>query len=399
VSRCVSRFWPFVLCLLAFGARADIVTDWADTTTQIADDGHNTIRTMALAQNAVYEAVNAITARYPRDRVDLGPTQGASVEAAVAAASRAVLLQEAPGLKEKIEAAYARALARIGAGEARTNGIGVGERAAADVLTKHGHDLDSIEPYRPAAAPGLYVPTTIPTGWSLGMHRPWFMKSAAQFRPGPPPTLKSVQWARDYNEIKALGSATSTVRTPEQTEIAKFWATALPDVHLGLARSVATGPNREVTRNARLYAAVTAAMNETETSVFEAKYHYLFWRPITAIRNGDRDGNSATERDPDWVPLIVTPMQPEYPCAHCMLAATIATVLRAEAGGKSALNLSTTSNTAPGVTRHWTSTDAVVQEVTMARIWAGVHYRTSTEAGNRMGEQVGELVATAYGLH
>ena len=399
MSRCVRRFWPFVLCLLAFGARADIVTDWADTTTQIADDGPNTIRTMALAQNAVYEAVNAITARYPRDRVDLGPTQGASVEAAVAAASRAVLLQEAPGLKEKIEAAYARALARIGAGEARTNGIGVGERAAADVLTKHGHDLDSIEPYRPAAAPGLYVPTTIPTGWSLGMHRPWFMKSAAQFRPGPPPTLKSVQWARDYNEIKALGSATSTVRTPEQTEIAKFWATALPDVHLGLARSVATGPNREVTRNARLYAAVTAAMNETETSVFEAKYHYLFWRPITAIRNGDRDGNSATERDPDWVPLIVTPMQPEYPCAHCMLAATIATVLRAEAGGKSALNLSTTSNTAPGVTRHWTSTDAVVQEVTMARIWAGVHYRTSTEAGNRMGEQVGELVATAYGLH
>ena len=399
MSRCVSRFWPFVLCLLAFGARADIVTDWADTTTQIADDGPNTIRTMALAQNAVYEAVNAITARYPRDRVDLGPTQGASVEAAVAAASRAVLLQEAPGLKEKIEAAYARALARIGAGEARTNGIGVGERAAADVLTKHGHDLDSIEPYRPAAAPGLYVPTTIPTGWSLGMHRPWFMKSAAQFRPGPPPTLKSVQWARDYNEIKALGSATSTVRTPEQTEIAKFWATALPDVHLGLARSVATGPDREVTRNARLYAAVTAAMNETETSVFEAKYHYLFWRPITAIRNGDRDGNSATERDPDWVPLIVTPMQPEYPCAHCMLAATIATVLRAEAGGKSALNLSTTSNTAPGVTRHWTSTDAVVQEVTMARIWAGVHYRTSTEAGNRMGEQVGELVATAYGLH
>ena len=399
MSRCVSRFWPFVLCLLAFGARADIVTDWADTTTQIADDGPNTIRTMALAQNAVYEAVNAITARYPRDRVDLGPTQGASVEAAVAAASRAVLLQEAPGLKEKIEAAYARALARIGAGEARTNGIGVGERAAADVLTKHGHDLDSIEPYRPAAAPGLYVPTTIPTGWSLGMHRPWFMKSAAQFRPGPPPTLKSVQWARDYNEIKALGSATSTVRTPEQTEIAKFWATALPDVHLGLARSVATGPNREVTRNARLYAAVTAAINETETSVFEAKYHYLFWRPITAIRNGDRDGNSATERDPDWTPLIATPMQPEYPCAHCMLAATIATVLRAEAGGNSALHLSTTSNTAPGVTRRWSSTDAVVQEVSMARIWAGVHYRTSTEAGNHMGEQVGTLVATAYGLH
>jgi PAP2 superfamily len=399
VSRCVRRFCPTVLLLVAFGARADVVTDWADMTTEIADEGPNTIRTMALAQSAVYEAVNAITARYPRDRVDLGSAQGASVEAAVAAASRAVLLQEAPALKERIEPAYARTLAAIAEGEARTRGVGVGERAAADVLTKHSHDLDSIEPYRPATSPGLYVPTTIPTGWSLGQHRPWFMKSAAQFRPGPPPALKSELWARDYNEIKAVGSATSTVRTPEQTEIARFWATNLPDVHLGLARSVASAPGREVTRNARLYAAVAAAMNETETSVFEAKYHYLFWRPITAVRNGDRDDNSATERDADWVPLIATPMQPEYPCAHCMLAAAITTVLRAEAGGNSALDLSTTSNTARGVTRRWTSTDAVVQEVSMARIWAGVHYRTSTEAGNHMGEQVGALVAAAYGLH
>jgi len=399
VSRCVRRFCPIVLLLVALGARADVVTDWADMTAEIADEGPDTIRTIALAQNAVYEAVNAITARYPRDRSDLGSAQGASVEAAVAAASRAVLLQEAPALKDKTEAAYAHALAAIAEGEARTKGIGVGERAAADVLTKHSHDLDSIEPYRPVTSPGLYAPTTIPTGWSLGQHRPWFMKSAAQFRPGPPPALKSELWARDYNEIKALGSATSTVRTPEQTEIARFWATNLPDVHLGLARSVATAAGREVTRNARLYAAVAAAMNETEISVFEAKYHYLFWRPITAVRNGDRDENSATERDADWVPLIATPMQPEYPCAHCMLAATIATVLRAEAGGSSALALSTTSNTARGVTRRWASTDAVVQEVSMARIWAGVHYRTSTEAGNRMGEQVGTLVAAAYGLH
>ena len=399
MSRCVRRFCPIVLLLVALGARADVVTDWADMTAEIADEGPDTIRTIALAQNAVYEAVNAITARYPRDRADLGSAQGASVEAAVAAASRAVLLQEAPALKDKTEAAYAHALAAIAEGEARTKGIGVGERAAADVLTKHSHDLDSIEPYRPVTSPGLYAPTTIPTGWSLGQHRPWFMKSAAQFRPGPPPALKSELWARDYNEIKALGSATSTARTPEQTEIARFWATNLPDVHLGLARSVATAAGREVTRYARLYAAVAAAMNETEISVFEAKYHYLFWRPITAVRNGDRDENSATERDADWVPLIATPMQPEYPCAHCMLAATIATVLRAEASGSSALALSTTSNTARGVTRRWASTDAVVQEVSMARIWAGVHYRTSTEAGNRMGEQVGTLVAAAYGLH
>lgn len=398
MSRCVRRFCPVVLFLVAFGARADIVADWANTTTEIATEGPETVHTMALAQNAVYEAVNAITARYPRDRIDMGPAQGASIDAAVAAASRAVLLQEAPALKDKIEPAYARALAKISEGEARTKGIGVGERAAADVLAKHRNDIGVIEPYRPVTSPGVYVPTTIPTGYSLGQHRPWFMKSAAQFRPGPPPTLQSALWARDYNEIKAVGSATSTVRTPEQTEIARFWATALPDIHLGLARSIAISPGREVTRNARLYAAVTAAMNETEIAVFEAKYHYLFWRPITALRNGDRDDNPATERDADWGPLVATPMQPEYPCAHCMLAAAIATVLRAEAGGSSALNLSTTSNTLPGVTRRWTSTNAVVQEVSMARIWAGVHYRNSTEVGNRMGEQVGTLVAAAYRL-
>ena len=398
MSRCARGLCPIVLLLIAFGARADIVSDWADTTTEIATDGANTVRTMALAQSAVYEAVNAISGRFPRDRIELGPTHGASIEAAVAAASHAVLLHEAPELKERTEAAYARALAAIAEGEARAQGIEVGARAAADVLAKHAGDVGKIEPYRPVTSPGVYVPTTIPTGWSVGQHRPWFMKSAAQFRPGPPPALTSELWARDYNEVKSVGGATSIARTPEQTEIARFWATALPDVHTGLVRSVASAPGRDVTRNARLWAAAVAAMNETEIAVFEAKYHYLFWRPITAIRNGDRDDNPATERDADWVALVATPMQPEYPCAHCMLAAAIATVLRAENGGSSAINLSTRSNTLPGVTRRWTSTDAVVNEVSMARIWAGVHYRNSTEVGNRMGEQVGALVATAYAL-
>jgi hypothetical protein len=384
--------------LLAFGARADPVADWADTTTQIATDGPNTIRTMALAQNAVYEAVNAISARYPRDRVDLGPTQGASIGAAIAAASRTVLLHEAPVLKERIGAAYQQALGSIAEDEARMRGIALGERAAADVLAKHANDIGKIEPYRPLTTPGVYVPTTFPLGYAFAQHRPWFMKSAAQFRPEPPPPLKSALWARDYNEIKVLGSATSTVRTPEQDAIARFWATSLPDVHMGVVRSVASAPGREVTRNARLYAVVTAAMNDAEIAVLEAKYHYSFWRPITAIRNGDRDDNSATERDPDWTPLIVTPLHPEYPCAHCVIAATIATVIRAEAGPEPLPTLKTTSNTAPGVTRQWTRTEDVVKEVSEGRILDGVHYRNSTEVGNRMGAQVGALVAAAYGL-
>ena len=132
---------------------------------------------------------------------------------------------------------------------------------------------------------------------------------------------------------------------------------------MAIVSSLARAPGREVTRNARLYAAVTAALNDTEIAVFESKYFFNFWRPLTAIRNGDRDDNAATERDPGWLPLIVTPIQPEYPCAHCMIASTIATIIRIDVGTEPLPTLSTISNTLPGVTRHWTRTEDVVQEV------------------------------------
>jgi len=386
------------MLLLSFASRADTLAHWADKTTEIATDGPNTARTMALAQLAVYEAVNAITLRYPRDRVDLGPAQGASIDAAIAAASRSVLLHEAPVLQPQTEAAYAQALAAIAEDEARMRGISLGERAAADVLAKHADDIGKIEPYRPLTTPGVYVPTTFPLGYAYAQHRPWFMTSASQFRPGPPPALTSSLWARDYNEIKAVGSVTSTVRTPEQNDMARFWATSLPDVFIGVVRSVATAAGRDLTRNARLYAVVTAAVNEDEIAVQETKYHYQFWRPITAIRNGDRDNNPKTERDPDWTPLIATPMSPEYPCGNCMYAATVAALIRAEAGTDPLPTLSTTSNTAPGVTRRWTRTEDLVQEVSAARIYDGVHFRNSTEVGTRMGGQIAALMAAAYGL-
>ena len=398
MSRSKRRFVPIALLLLAVTARANTLADWADRTTEIATDGPNTVRTMALVQNAVFEAVNAITLRYPRDRVDLGPTQGASIDAGIAAASRTVLLHEAPALKPQIDAAYEKSLGLIPDDDARSRGVNIGVRAAEDVLAKHTDDLGNPEPYRPATVPGMYVVTTFPLGVAVSQHKPWFLKSAAQFRPGPPPDLKSALWARDYNETKNFGAANSTVRTPEQTDIARFWATALPDVHMGIASSVVRAGGREITRNARLYAAVTAALNDTEISVFDAKYHYNFWRPITAIRNGDRDDNAATERDAGWLPLIVTPIQPEYPCAHCMIAATIATIIAIENGTDPLPTLSSVSNTLPGVTRHWTRTEEVVQEVSNARIWDGVHYRNSAEVGARMGEQVGRWVAAAYHL-
>jgi len=398
IMRLSCRLVALACVCVAFGAQADTVADWADMTVDIATDGPNTIRTFALAHNAVYEAVNAITGKFPRDRVDLGPAQGASIEAAVAAASRTVLLHEAPLLDSKTEAAYDKALHLLPDNEARTRGVNLGVRAAEDVLAKHTDDLGHPEPYRPLTPAGAWVVTTFPLGVAVSQHRPWILKSNSQLRPGPPPALKSAVWPRDYNETKDYGGADSKLRTAEQTEIARFWATALPEVHTRIVSSFARGPNREITRNARMFAAVAAALNDTEIAVFEAKYFYQFWRPITAIRNGDKDDNPATERDAGWLPFIVTPIQPEYPCAHCMIASTIATLIRIENGKDPLPALSSSSNTAPGVTRRWTRTEDVVDEVKNARIWDGVHYRYSGEVGVRMGEQVGTLVAAAYGL-
>jgi hypothetical protein len=398
MSRFLHRFVAPAALLLSLGVHADTVTDWADKTTEIATDGPNTVRTMALAQNAVYEAVNAITKHYPHDLVNLGPAQGASIDAAIAAASRAVLLHEAPALQPQTDLAYDKSLHAIPDDDARMRGVNLGVRAAEDVLAKHSDDIGKIEPYRPLTAPGVYVPTTFPLGYAFAQHRPWFMKSASQFRPGPPPALTSALWARDFNEMKAVGSSTGSVRTPEQTEIARFWATSLPDIDMGIVRSVAGAPGRDVTRNARLYAAVAAALNEVEIAVLEAKYHYQFWRPITAIRNGDQDNNPQTQRDPDWTPSTATPMNPEYPCGNCVIAAAVVALLRAESNREPLPTLSTASNTSSGIARHWTHAEDLVQEVSNARIYAGVHFRNSTEAGNRMGEQIGALVAAAYHL-
>ena len=158
------------------------------------------------------------------------------------------------------------------------------------------------------------------------------MTRGDQFRPGPPPSLTSEAWARDYNEIKAIGSKNSTQRTPEQTAIAKFWEATAPAVYWPVARSVASVPGREVTDNARLLAVAAMAMDDGLIAVFDAKYTYNLWRPVTAIRNGDLDGNDATTRDPGWTPFIDTPMHPEYPCAHCIVSGSLGAVLEAEIG-------------------------------------------------------------------
>jgi hypothetical protein len=226
--------------------------------------------------------------------------------------------------------------------------------------------------------------------------KPWIMSSQSQFRPGPPPKLDSDIWARDYNEIKAIGSKNSAARSADQTEVARFWEATLPAIYHGLIGSVANVEGREITRNARLYMMITQALDDALIAVFDAKYQYNFWRPITAIRNGDIDGNDRTERDPSWTPFINTPMHPEYPCAHCILSGTAGTILQAEIGNGAVPVLTTTSPTVNNAKRTWMKMEDFIQEVANARIYDGVHFRNSTEVGTAMGRQVGKLARAKY---
>jgi hypothetical protein len=384
-------------------AHADVVTEWNVKAGEIvAASGLITqpaTRVMALAHTAAYEAANAITRRYPsRNLIRLDAKSDASVEAAIGAAHCAVLGSLLPQTHAAaLDTACKAALGKIADGAAKEAGVAAGQQAAALVLAARDDDrIATTETYRPLTTPGAYVPTTIPATTHWPQRKPWLLASAAQFRPAAPPALASERWARDYNEIKSVGGRASTQRSAEQTEIARFWETTRPPIYHGLVRSVAEMPGRDVMRNARLFAAVTQAIDDALIAVFDAKYHYASWRPITAIRNGDIDGNDATERDASWTPLVDTPMHPEYPCAHCIQAATVGTLLQAELGRTPAPTFTTTSPTATAGARRWASAEAFVQEVGNARVYDGVHFRTSTEVGIAMGRQVGALAAERF---
>ena len=382
-------------------ASADAVCDWNTKVGEIVVSARMgpppANRAMAIASTAVYEAVNMITKRYPAGALKLEAAPGASVDAAVAAAHRTALAKLLPSQQAAIDSAYQAALAKIADGAAKTSGIAVGEQAAAAILALRADDGAAAgETYRPQTAPGVYVPTVLPAVTQWPQRRPWLMTSAAQFRPGPPPALTSPLWARDFNEVKALGGKSNSRRTAEQTQIAGFWEATLPPIYNGIVLSVADVPGREVTQNARLFAAVAQAADDALLAVFEAKYHYNFWRPVTAIRNGDLDGNDATERDAAWTPFIETPMHPEYPCAHCIVAAAVGTVLQAEIGSGSMPTLTTTSYLVKGSARSWTKIDDFMQEVGNARVYDGVHFRNSTEVGTAMGKQVGALAVAKF---
>lgn len=393
----------FLLMIAPIGAAADAVTEWNELAGEVAVNAKIgpllAERALAIVQASVYEAVNAITQRYAVRDTELQAAPGASVEAAIAAANRTALSKLVPSQQSAIDQLYQAALAVISDGQSKADGIAAGEKAARAVLAlRSGDGAAAGESYRPYTHAGAYVPTVIPEAPQWMHRKPWLMTHPAQFRPVPPPQLGSELWARDYNEVKALGGKNSQKRSAEQTAIARFWEEVMPPIYHGVVRSVANMPEREITQNARLFAAVTQATDDALIAVFDAKYHYGFWRPVTAIRNGDIDGNDATERDAAWLPLIDTPMHPEYPCAHCIVSAAVGTVLQAEIGAGETPLLTTASTAAGGVARSWTNLSDFMQEVANARIYDGVHYRNSGKVGSEMGQKIAGLAAKKYSL-
>jgi hypothetical protein len=371
-------------------ARADSILEANARAVEIASTAPATpiaVRTMAIVQVAVLDAVRAVRTSNGAASTADDAASLAIVDAAVAAATRTVLLALAPAKQPAIDASYQKALAALPDGPGRAEGVAAGERSARTVLERRAND-GAIAPniYRPFTTPGHYVPTTAPVLPHWGQRKPWLMSAGDQFRPAPPPRLDSDTWRRDLDEVRSLGGRNSTSRTSEQTAIARFWATTTPAVYWPIVRGVALARARGATGQAQLLAEAAMAMDDAMIAVFDAKYAYGFWRPITAIRNTSTDN-----RDAGWEPLVETPMHPEYPCAHCIVAAAVAVVLEGAIGDEPSPRLRSTSPTADGAERSWSSPAEFVREVSEARILAGVHYRNSTRVGQEMGRRIGEL--------
>jgi len=282
-------------------AFADVIADWnekaiAFVTPRMTPPAAQ--RVVAMVQVAMFDAVNSIERRYRPYLVQLPAPAAASKEAAAAAAAGSVLAGLNPQTQAELKAATTAYLSNIPDGDAKSEGIRLGEVVAGKILEARAKDgADAADAYRPKAKPGVYVPTPITVASMWPNVKPFAMTSPSQFRPEPPIALHSEQWASDYNEIKDLGATTSSKRSAKQTEDARFWLITGPQSTDPVARQLAAVKGMNVIDNARFMALTAVALADAYIAVMDAKYHYEFWRPITAIRNGDTDDNPATERD------------------------------------------------------------------------------------------------------
>ena len=379
-------------------ASADTVCDWMEYAGRVIDadappPGATAPPSYARSETqvalAMFEALNAINRRY-ETYLDLPlADRGASQDVAAITAAYRVLHSNHPGQRGPLDENYTLAMAGFAGSPARAAGVAAGEAAAQAALAAGGIDpAIAPVPYRPRAEPGVWGATALPVFDPVSFtYRMWVLPRIDAVRPPPPPELTSERYSRDFDEVRRLGGREGSERTPVQTIMARYRIT--PDMAPSL-RFAADMPGRTPVQNARMFAMLFMASDDSGMANHEAKLFYDFWRPITAIRNADRDGNDATAREAGWLPLINTPNHPEYPCGHCTYAATLATVMEAELGARPAGGVRVSSRSIPGAAvQPLASWDEWVTGVSFSRTLGGVHYRFSNEAGEAIGREVG----------
>ena len=387
--------------------RADVVTDWSAIaqTAIVTNAGRppsGTIIDVAYVFAAVYDAVNAIDGRYTAFAVSVSASPGASQEAATAAAAHHVLKTFFPTQQAFLDGALAASMAAIPPGPARDQGSAVGVQVATAFLALRANDgRNAVVPYGFGSGPGVYQltpgapppPASPATPWVAQM-QPFALQSPSQFRAQGPPHLTSAQWAEDLNEVKAFGVLNGSSRTPEQTEIGRFYAEHPGAQLIRNLRDFALTQSMSVADRARLLAILHITAADALIAVFDSKYFYNFWRPVTAIRAADTDGNDATEPDAGWVTLVPTPNHPEYPAAHGAVSTAYAEALRHFFGTKKVTI--TLSSTFTGTTHTFNNTDQIIKEIIPARIYGGMHYRTSGVHGSVIGRKVAHWIDRNY---
>ncbi len=348
---------------------------------------------MAYPQAAVYDAVLAIEGGYQPYKLNLKPRPGASVDAAVATAAHDVLVHYFPDQKAALDTDYTTALAAIPDGTAKTDGLAVGQEAAAGIIAdRQGDGLEADIGFKmPSPAPGVWQ---LPEGakpnapW-VSKLRPFMLTRPDQFRPGPPPALGSREWAQEFNEVREIGGSDSKARTPEQTDTAQFWTANASGQYNTAYQKLIQEHGLDAVQAARLYAMTNLVGADALVGCWDAKYHYLFWRPFTSVAHVTIAENPNTTGDPNWKPLLATPAHPEYPSAHGCYTMAQAQAL-ATSLGTDQINIEVSSSV-PNLkqpTHHFATVNDWISEVANARVWGGIHYRGSTTAGANLGDNV-----------
>ena len=360
-------------------------------------------RGLAILHASIHDAYNGIARDYRQYLVtENRPNQGTSKEAALAVAARDVLATLFPSRTAQFDAEQAAQLAPIAIGPARTRGIAWGQAVAAAILAARANDGSAnVVTYTPGVGPGFWRPTPPAFAPALlpqwGDIVPFGPKPIASFVPKAPPALNTRKYAEEVAQVQELGSATSSVRTADQTEIARFWAngagTATPPGHWNqIARIVVAQQGMDVGEEARLMALLNLAMADAAVVSWNAKYEYNYWRPVTAIREADTDGNPLTIADPSWTPLLVTPPFPEYTSGHSTFSGAAAAVL-ARVFGTDAIPFVAESDDAPGIFRSYPGFSAAAAESGMSRIYGGIHFMSGNRFGLSSGRRVGDSIA------